>query len=91
MLTFLIPGPRSPVKDIDTFLRPIVDELKILWTIGVQTRDASTNTIFTMHAMLLWTINVFLTRSSLSGWSGQGYKACSTCNEDSPSWNFLHF
>ncbi|GJW88134.1 zinc finger, PHD-type containing protein [Tanacetum coccineum] len=24
-------------------------------------------------------------RSSLSGWSGQGYKACPTCNEDTPS------
>ncbi|GJR50201.1 gag-pol polyprotein [Tanacetum coccineum] len=29
-----------------------------------------------------WT---FPARSSLSGWSGQGYKACPTCNEDTPS------
>ncbi|GJV19009.1 RNA-directed DNA polymerase, eukaryota, partial [Tanacetum coccineum] len=28
------------------------------------------------------TINDFLARSSLSGWSGQGYRACPTCNED---------
>ncbi|XP_071726915.1 uncharacterized protein [Rutidosis leptorrhynchoides] len=27
MLTLLIPGPRSPGKDIDVFLRPLVDEL----------------------------------------------------------------
>ena len=71
MLTFLIPGPRSPAKEIDTFFRPIVDELKVLWTTGVQTRDASTNIIFTMNAMLLWTINVFPACSSLSGWSSQ--------------------
>ncbi|GKE77155.1 reverse transcriptase domain-containing protein, partial [Tanacetum coccineum] len=38
-----------------------------------------------MRAMVLWTINDFLARSSLSGWSGQGYKACPTCNEDTPS------
>ncbi|GJT45229.1 putative reverse transcriptase domain, ribonuclease H-like domain, aspartic peptidase domain protein [Tanacetum coccineum] len=35
--------------------------------------------------MVLWTINDFPARSSLSGWSGQGYKACPTCNEDTPS------
>ncbi|GJT35978.1 zinc finger, PHD-type containing protein [Tanacetum coccineum] len=30
-------------------------------------------------------INDFPARSSLSGWSGQGYKACPTCNEETPS------
>ncbi|GKC64029.1 retrotransposon protein, putative, ty3-gypsy subclass [Tanacetum coccineum] len=30
-------------------------------------------------------INDFSARSSLSGWSGQGYKACPTCNKDTPS------
>ncbi|KAK1423448.1 hypothetical protein QVD17_18751 [Tagetes erecta] len=85
MLTLLIPGPKSPGKDIDVFLRPLVDELKELWTEGVQVRDASTDTVFTMHAALLWTINDYPARSSLSGWSGQGYKACPTCNVDTPS------
>nr|GFC09874.1 hypothetical protein [Tanacetum cinerariifolium] len=40
---------------------------------------------FNMRAMVLWTINDFPARSSLSGWSGQGYKACPTCNKDTPS------
>nr|GEY22625.1 hypothetical protein [Tanacetum cinerariifolium] len=56
MLTLLIPGLKSPGKDIDVYLRPLIDDLK--------------------------TINDFPARSSLSGWSGQGYKACPTCNED---------
>lgn len=85
MLTLLIPGPKSPGKDMDVFLRPLVDELKMLWDEGVQVRDAATNTVFTMRAALLWTINDFPARSSLSGWSGQGYKACPTCNEDTSS------
>ncbi|KAJ9544702.1 hypothetical protein OSB04_024409 [Centaurea solstitialis] len=85
MLTLLIPGPKSPGKDMDVFFRPLVDELKTLWVEGVQTRDAVTNTVFTMRAALLWTINDFTARSSLSRWSGQGYKACPTCNEDTPS------
>ncbi|GJR03804.1 hypothetical protein Tco_0526788 [Tanacetum coccineum] len=38
-----------------------------------------------MRAMVLWTINDFPARSSLSGWSGQGYKACPTCNKDTSS------
>nr|GEW97115.1 EF-hand domain pair [Tanacetum cinerariifolium] len=33
----------------------------------------------------LWTINDFPAQSSLSRWSGKGYKACPTCNEDTPS------
>ncbi|GJV56669.1 Myc-type, basic helix-loop-helix domain-containing protein [Tanacetum coccineum] len=39
-----------------------------------------------MKATLLWTINDFPARSSLSGWSGQGYYACPTCNGPTPSW-----
>ncbi|GKB31093.1 arginyl-tRNA synthetase, class Ic [Tanacetum coccineum] len=42
-----------------------------------------------MRAMVLWTINDFPARSSLSGWSRQGYKACATCNEDTPSMRML--
>ncbi|XP_071687145.1 uncharacterized protein [Rutidosis leptorrhynchoides] len=85
MLTLLIPGPKSPGKDIDVYLRPLVDELKILWSEGVVTHDSVTNTYFQMKAMLIWTINDYPARSSLSGWSGQGYKACPTCNEDTPA------
>ncbi|GJY91384.1 hypothetical protein Tco_0506580, partial [Tanacetum coccineum] len=47
MLTLLIPGPKSPSKDIDVYLKPLVEDL--------------------------------------SGWSGQGYFACPTCNDETPS------
>ncbi|XP_021979379.1 uncharacterized protein LOC110875489 [Helianthus annuus] len=85
MLTLLIPGPKSPGKDMDVFLRPLVDELKQLWQSGIRTKDAATNTYFTMKAALFWTINDFPARSSLSAWRGQGYMACPTCNQDTPS------
>ncbi|KAI3723943.1 hypothetical protein L2E82_35705 [Cichorium intybus] len=85
MLSLLIPGLKSPGKDIDVFLRPLVEELKQLCQTRVHTKDAATNTFFTMKAALLWTINDYPARSSLSGWSGHGYKACPTCNEDTPS------
>ncbi|XP_023736915.1 uncharacterized protein LOC111884847 [Lactuca sativa] len=59
-------------------------------TKGVSIKDAVTNTFFTFKATLLWTINEFPTRSSLSGWSGQGYRACPTCNEDTPSYRTVN-
>nr|GFA45160.1 hypothetical protein [Tanacetum cinerariifolium] len=52
---------------------------------GVENIDVAIGLKFNMRAMVLWTINDFPARSSLSGWSGQGYKACPTCNEDTPS------
>ncbi|GJY45061.1 hypothetical protein Tco_0433274 [Tanacetum coccineum] len=58
----------------------------VLWAkLGVETIDVATGLKFNMRAMVLWTINDFPARSSLSGWSGQGYKACPTCNEDTSS------
>ena len=38
-----------------------------------------------MHVALLMTINDYPARASLSGWSGQGYLACSSCNDVMPS------
>ena len=67
MMSLLIPGPKSLGRDMDVFLRPIVDELKLLWVEGVDVYDASTKESFTMRASLLWTVNDFLTYSLLSG------------------------
>ena len=86
MLTLLIPGPKSPAKDIDVYLKPLIDDLQELWKKpGVPTMDAVTGKEFNMRAMLLWTINDFPARSSLSGWSGQGYYACPTCKVGTPA------
>nr|GFB53550.1 hypothetical protein [Tanacetum cinerariifolium] len=85
MLKLLIPGPKSPGKDIDVQLRPLIEGIKVLWDRkGVETIDVASGQKFNMRAMVLWTINDFPARSSLSGWSGQGYKACPTCDKDTP-------
>ena len=84
MLTLLISGPQALGKDMDVFLRPLIDDLKELWVSGVEIRDAVNNNGFTMYAALLWTVNDFPAQSRLSGWSGQDYKACLTCNEETP-------
>ncbi|XP_042404102.1 uncharacterized protein LOC121993927 [Zingiber officinale] len=84
MLSLLIPGPTSPGKDMDVFLQPLIEELKQLWE-GVNTRDTMTNDIFLMHSAVLWTINDYPAYALMSGWSTKGYKACPTCNEETPS------
>nr|GEX05442.1 hypothetical protein [Tanacetum cinerariifolium] len=68
MLTSLSHGPKTLGKDIDIYLRPLIDDLKDLWALkGVDTIDVATGQTFNMKAMLLWTINDFPARSSLSG------------------------
>ncbi|GKC18419.1 zinc finger, PHD-type containing protein [Tanacetum coccineum] len=72
-------------KITDVYLRPLIDDLKVLWALKcVETIDVATGQKFNMRAMVLWTINDFPARSSLSGWSGKGYLACPTCNKDTP-------
>ena len=71
MLSLLIPGPQSLAKDINVFLWPLVEELKELWESGIDTHDATNDRkVFKMRAALLWTVNDFPARSSLSRWSG---------------------
>ncbi|XP_071687474.1 uncharacterized protein [Rutidosis leptorrhynchoides] len=60
MSTLLISGPKSPGKDVDVYLRPLVDELKILWSEGVVTHDSVTNTYFQMKS------NAYLDHKRLS-------------------------
>ena len=39
MLSGLIPGPNELGNDNDTYLRPLVEDLKILWSEGVEVWD----------------------------------------------------
>ncbi|CAN6720291.1 unnamed protein product [Malus baccata var. baccata] len=59
LLSLLIPGPRSPGKVIDVYMRPLIDELNELWEVGTPTYDAYSNQSFMMKADVLWTISDF--------------------------------
>ncbi|CAL8112801.1 unnamed protein product [Prunus armeniaca] len=74
MMTVLI--TEDPGTSIDVYLRPLVDELKDLWTNGVRTYDKSTRKMFTLQAAVMWTVNYFSTYAMVSGWSTKGYMAC---------------
>ncbi|BBN69141.1 hypothetical protein Prudu_771S000200 [Prunus dulcis] len=58
MMTVLM--TEDPGRSIDVYLRPLVDELKDLWTNGVRTYDKSTGKMFTLRAAVMWTVNDFL-------------------------------
>lgn len=99
-LTLFIPGRSSPGKNIDVYLRPLMDELKLLWDSGVQTWDAFKKQNFNMRASVMWTVNDFPAYGMLSGWSTHGKLACPYCmdkmNADflphskKPSWFDCH-
>ncbi|KAM6597102.1 hypothetical protein CsatA_007626 [Cannabis sativa] len=84
-MSLLIPGPEAPGNNIDVYLEPLIEELKDLWEIGVDTFDASTKKNFNLRASLLWTISDFPAYANLSGWSTKGKYACPCCHEDTYS------
>ncbi|XP_048502875.2 uncharacterized protein LOC104897123 [Beta vulgaris subsp. vulgaris] len=82
LLSMLIPGPKGPGDAIDVYLQPLIEELKELWEVGVETYDASKKENFKMYAALLLTINDFPAYGMLSGWSTKGKRACPCCHKE---------
>ncbi|CAL8083749.1 unnamed protein product [Prunus armeniaca] len=72
----------DPGRSIDVYLRPLVDELKDLWTNDVRTFDKSTGKMFTLRAAVMWTVNDFPAYAMVSGLSTKGYMTCPVCKED---------
>ncbi|XP_056685978.1 uncharacterized protein [Spinacia oleracea] len=85
ILSMLIPGPKGPKDKIDVYLQPLIEELKLLWEVGVETYDASKKENFRMFASLLWTISDYPAYGDLSGWSTGGAVGCPSCNSDTCS------
>jgi hypothetical protein len=56
MLTMLISGPRQPGNDIDVFLEPFMEEMQMLFDVGVQMVDASCKEKFTLKVIIFVTI-----------------------------------
>nr|KAJ0197822.1 hypothetical protein LSAT_V11C700374150 [Lactuca sativa] len=83
MLCLLI--SEMPRNNIYVFLAPFIDDLKLLFDVGVETFDAYTTNIFSLHAVVLWTINDYPTLSTLSGRPYSRYKSCVVCGEETYS------
>ena len=76
MMPMLIQGPKQPGNDIDVYLRPLVEELLLLWNgKGVRVWDEHNQEEFDLHALLFVTINDWPALSNLSGQTNKGYHA----------------
>lgn len=84
-MTLLILGPKSPGKNIDVYLRPLIDELIELWQDGVDTYDVSKKENFKPKAKLRWTVNDFPAYGTLSSWSTHRKLSCPYCIGNSKS------
>ncbi|XP_058766672.1 uncharacterized protein LOC131640279 [Vicia villosa] len=81
LLSMMISGPKQPGNDIDVYLKPLIEDLKILWQ-GIDVFDGYSQENFKMRAMLFCTINDFPAYGNLSGYSVKGHKACPICEEN---------
>ena len=79
MLSMMISGPKQPGNDIDVYLSPLIEDLRLLWEEGVDVDDAYTGDNFKLRAMLFCTINDFPAYGNLSGYSVKGHNACPIC------------
>ena len=59
MLTLTISSTKQPRKDIDVYLVPLVDDLKIFQNVGLDMYDTYHRETFTLKTVLLWAINDF--------------------------------
>ena len=69
MLSMMISDPKQPGNDINVYLSPLIEDLKLMWDQGVQVLDEFANETFKLHAMLFCTINDFPAYGNLSGYS----------------------
>nr|AAM19041.1 putative transposon-like protein RIM2 [Oryza sativa Japonica Group] len=85
-------SPKQPGNDIDVYLRPLVEDLKLLWKKeGVPVWDEDKQEEFNLRALLFVTINDWPALSNLSGQSNKGYKACTHCMDETESTYLKHY
>ena len=78
----MISGLKQPGNDMDVYLSPLIDDLRVLWEEGVDVFDAYYGEQFNMRAMLFCTINDFSAYGNLSEYKVKGNKACPICEKD---------
>lgn len=89
-LSLLIPGKSAPGNNFDIYLQPLIEELKVLWDVGVRSYDALREEYFQMRAGVILTINDFPAYANLSGWSTKGYKAYPCCGNETSSFRLTN-
>ncbi|XP_074373883.1 uncharacterized protein LOC141714249 [Apium graveolens] len=81
---------KSPKNSIDVYMQPLIEELKELWDVGINTYDAETDQNFRLRASVLWTISDFPGYAMLSSWSIKGKLACPIYHYETSSMYLKH-
>ncbi|KAL4582382.1 hypothetical protein LXL04_006929 [Taraxacum kok-saghyz] len=81
MMSLLIQAPTQPGNDIDVYMSPLIDDLKTLWSSGVDVYDAYKKEQFQLRAMIFCTISDFPAYGNLSGYKTKGKKDCPVCED----------
>lgn len=88
-LALIIPGPKHPGKDLNVFMRPLIDELKTLWQ-GVRAYDSVGGEEFMLRAAYLWSVHDLPAYGIWSGWCVHGRLCCPICMEDTDAFRLKH-
>jgi len=89
-LSMVIPSPSISGRNIDVYLRPLIDELTQLWSSRALTYDISRKQNFVMRAALMWIINDFPAYGMVSGWSTHEKLACLYCMENNKAFTLTN-
>ena len=89
MLSLIIPGKRSVTgENFPVYMQPLIDELQLLWSRGVQVQDSARyggSSSFNMKAILMWTCHDFPAYGVVAGCVTKGYKGCPICAKNTIS------
>jgi hypothetical protein len=81
--------PKELKKQMNIFLRPLMEELKELWK-GVDAYDSHLKYRFNLRAAYLWSIYDYLAYSKFVGWCVHGRLNCSVCMDESDAFKLHH-
>ncbi|WVZ61404.1 hypothetical protein U9M48_011283 [Paspalum notatum var. saurae] len=84
-LALVIPGPEHPGKNLNVFLRPLIEELKQLWK-AVKACDSYAKKEFNLHVTYLWSVQDLLAYGNFAGWFVNGRLQCPICMDDSDAY-----
>jgi hypothetical protein len=78
-LSTVILGLYSPSRNINVYLRPLIDELNKLWSFEVLTYNISRKKVFKMKTSSIWIINDFPLYGMILSRSTHEKLTCSYC------------
>lgn len=86
LLVGVIPGPHEPSKNVNSYLRPLVEELKQLWDgVVMETPDGS---VIVRSALICISCDIPAARKVCGYVSHNAFRGCSRCLKEFPTQTF---